>query len=121
MDARPLRISALLLFLLLLSIFTAPASSRPRGFDPQGAGGIYPDLADGSLHQRPSLRAYHLNGDNIELDGRLDDAVWQRAQSGRGFMQMDPERGIRASEETVFTTTSMTIPKPPPLRAMQRI
>lgn len=35
-----------------------------------------------------------------KLDGRLDDAVWQKAQAITDFRQREPDEGARASEQT---------------------
>ncbi len=32
-------------------------------------------------------------GQNLRIDGRLDEADWQRAQRGSGFFQAQPEQG----------------------------
>lgn len=51
----------------------------------------------------PALHALPLTEhDCIFVDGKLDDAVWQRASRGCGFRMWDPDRGSRPSEQTVF-------------------
>ena len=72
------------------------------GFEPQGTGILFPAAADGNASAHPSIQAHPLNGNRIELDGRLDEAAWQEADAGRGFKQWSPERGAPASEPTVF-------------------
>ncbi len=42
------------------------------------------------------------DGQTIAVDGRLDDAVWARAQAASGFHCWDPQRGGAAYERTVF-------------------
>ena len=50
---------------------------------------------------RPSVRAVPLSqGDEITLDGRLDEAVWSRAQPATDFKQADPLSGEPATEDT---------------------
>jgi len=39
-------------------------------------------------------------GERITLDGRLDEAVWQRALPARDFVQIDPQNGQPATEPT---------------------
>jgi len=38
----------------------------------------------------------------ITLDGSLDEAVWQRAQVATDFVQVDPNNGEPATEQTEF-------------------
>jgi len=40
------------------------------------------------------------SGESIVLDGRLDDAVWTRAQAAGDFVQQDPDNGTPATEPT---------------------
>ncbi|MGY8823908.1 MAG: DUF5916 domain-containing protein [Candidatus Latescibacterota bacterium] len=49
------------------------------------------------------INAYDL-GDSPppEIDGRLDDAPWQSAQSQRGLQQLRPQRGEPATDDTEF-------------------
>jgi len=41
-------------------------------------------------------------GETISLDGSLDEAVWQRAQAAADFIQIDPDNGEPATEQTEF-------------------
>jgi hypothetical protein len=41
-------------------------------------------------------------GEAISLDGSLDEAVWQRAQVAGDFIQIDPDNGEPATEQTEF-------------------
>ena len=53
--------------------------------------------------EKPSIAALQLGAEErIEVDGRLDEAVWQRAEKGGGFRQYDPGRGTPATERTEF-------------------
>ncbi len=59
----------------------------------------------GKAHQEaqtdlPAIRAVRLETGELELDGRLQDPVWQRAPKASGFTQRDPDEGQPASEET---------------------
>ena len=50
---------------------------------------------------RPTIRAVRLNPDEtINVDGRLDEAVWQRAEAVTDFRQFDPKNGEPATERT---------------------
>ena len=40
------------------------------------------------------------DGESITLDGRLDEDVWMRAVPATNFMQMDPNNGQPATEQT---------------------
>jgi hypothetical protein len=40
--------------------------------------------------------------ESITLDGNLDEAVWQRAQVATDFVQIDPDNGRPATEQTEF-------------------
>ena len=40
--------------------------------------------------------------ESISLDGSLDEAVWQRAQVATDFVQIDPDNGKPATEQTEF-------------------
>jgi len=41
-------------------------------------------------------------GESIILDGSLDEGVWRRAQVATDFMQIDPDNGEPATEQTEF-------------------
>lgn len=40
------------------------------------------------------------DGERIDVDGRLDEAVWQRALPATDFAQLDPQNGAPATERT---------------------
>ncbi len=50
------------------------------------------------------IEAYRLNEDvpPPKIDGRLDDPAWQRAQPVNGFIQLVPDRGQPATDDTEF-------------------
>jgi len=50
---------------------------------------------------RPAMSALAITGD-IELDGILDEAAWQQAESGTGFTQREPFQGEPATERTLI-------------------
>jgi hypothetical protein len=60
----------------------------------------YPEHA--RAQESPWVSAVRAPDGAIEVDGKLDDDVWLDATSGWGFLEMEPDRGINASEETVF-------------------
>jgi len=60
------------------------------------------ELADGRLAAVPSVRAYALGDEKIDVDGVLDDPAWEKAEAAWGFRKWDPARGEPSSEETVF-------------------
>jgi hypothetical protein len=50
----------------------------------------------------PSAEAVRLAGPaDVDLDGRLDDAAWERAQPITDFIQIEPTEGAEPSERTV--------------------
>lgn len=97
----PLPLLTRLLSLFLISSFYLPAMAIP-GFEPDGRGAGYPDHSHGRTIDRPSLRAQRVETGKVILDGRLVEQAWLGAEAGRGFTQMEPERGELPSEDTVF-------------------
>jgi len=89
---------------LLVAVITLPAlGAFEKDFDPNGSGPLHPGTADGRLQDRPTLAATRLApGEEIVMDGRLDDAVWARAETGFGMVQQEPERRATASVQSVF-------------------
>ena len=53
-------------------------------------------------------------GESISLDGNLDEAVWQRAQVGTDFVQVDPDNGQPATEQTELRIAFETLQLPDP-------
>ena len=53
-------------------------------------------------HQAPdrALDAVRIEGTRPQIDGVLDDSVWQQAPIFTGFVQREPEEGQPASEKT---------------------
>ena len=50
---------------------------------------------------RRSVTAFRMaDGETIELDGRLDEAVWASAIPATNFIQVDPANGEPATEQT---------------------
>src|SRR5689334_21663179 len=88
MPFAPLRL-ALPLCLLIAAAAVVPAFAQQRPLPkPQ---------------ERPTIAAEPLALDEaMSLDGSLDEAVWQRAQVATDFVQMDPDNGQPATEQTEF-------------------
>ena len=56
-----------------------------------------------NAQERRTISAERLApGEAISLDGSLDEAVWQRAQVATDFIQIDPNNGEPATEQTEF-------------------
>ncbi|MEO0559125.1 MAG: DUF5916 domain-containing protein [Bacteroidota bacterium] len=47
-----------------------------------------------------ALDAVRVEGDDIRLDGRLDEPAWSTAPVATGFIQFDPQAGAEATERT---------------------
>ena len=48
------------------------------------------------------IQAYRIEGEPPQIDGVLDDAVWQQAAPRSGFIQLEPTRGAPATDDTEF-------------------
>jgi hypothetical protein len=90
------------LFLLTLSGSPLQAADPAADFLAGGQGTRFPELSNGTLTPLPSLEAYYLDGQAIEVDGVLDEAFWSEAHTGWGFQQHEPDRGTSASVPTTF-------------------
>ncbi|MGE5177662.1 MAG: DUF5916 domain-containing protein [Bacteroidota bacterium] len=86
---------------LALALAAVPAAAF-SGFSATDSGSVYPDSADGRRAAHPTIQAYRLNGQEIRLDGRLDDPAWLLAPAARGFTVSEPDRGAVPKEQTVF-------------------
>ena len=65
-----------------------------------GSGGAQTNLPPG-YEDRRTVEAMILGeNESIDLDGLLDEAVWDRAIPAVGFMQQDPDNGSPATEAT---------------------
>lgn len=78
-----------------LSLALAVAAFWPTGAAAQSLGEA--DLSTTAV--RRSLAAAERTG-SIQIDGRLDDAGWQGAPVGTGFIQAEPVEGVPADQET---------------------
>ncbi|MBD3334654.1 MAG: hypothetical protein GF355_03980 [Candidatus Eisenbacteria bacterium] len=94
-------------FILMLSVLvavTAAGAARAgySSFDPQEPASRSAAEDKEARQAPPVIHAHEINGHSIELDGRLDDAVWQAAEPAGGFRCWEPDRGRAVSEQTVF-------------------
>lgn len=77
-----------------------PAGSVAAGAGERCAPTITPPAgAAGHELRAPAVRAVALEGE-IDLNGRLDEAVWSSAPAATGFVQRDPDEGRPASQRT---------------------
>lgn len=92
----------LLLKVLTLLLFTIPvsllgqnlssASVRPSGGDST--------RAEGETKTRMEIRATRINGGAPEIDGIVDESVWETAEVISEFSQREPKEGAPATERT---------------------
>lgn len=87
--------------MLLLAIVVLPDYAH-ASFSMTDSGAQYPDSADGRKAADPAIRAHDAGSQPIQVDGVLNDAAWQAAETGRGFGQWDPDRGAAPAEPTAF-------------------
>ena len=79
--------------LLALVLTTAPSLAAQSGQQ----GSTHPILDEG----RRSMSAFRIEeGEEFRLDGRLDEAFWQRAQPATDFIMQDPILGGAPTERT---------------------
>lgn len=72
----------------LLAATLAPGAARAQSAD-----------AAALATERPEIRAVRLRGP-VKLDGRLDEAVWREAHAATGFLQTQPDPGVKATQRT---------------------
>ena len=54
------------------------------------------------ITEKPTIRAVPMNpGESDNVDGRLDEPAWQRAEPAADFKQSDPQNGATATERTL--------------------
>ncbi|MGE3189737.1 MAG: DUF5916 domain-containing protein, partial [Vicinamibacterales bacterium] len=58
------------------------------------------DTIDYAMFRAPALRIP--DGESVDIDGRLDEALWQRAPRSGGFYQREPDFGVPMTERTEF-------------------
>ena len=72
-------------FGLVLSLLLAAEQAVAQELDPSA-----PSVAAVRLH----------DGERIDIDGRLEEAIWQRAVPATDFAQLEPQNGAPATERT---------------------
>ena len=65
---------------------------------------LFPSLLDAHQEGPGShvVRAHRIGAAPPRIDGRLDDPVWLAAEPVSGFLQLEPERGAPATDDTRF-------------------
>ena len=107
------------------------ASLKPRGFRTLGLSyvlGIFAVIPGIAQQDRPDLEGYDLSlyegqprvaavrlrpGENVNVDGLLNEAAWERAVPASDFIQQDPDLGEPATQPTevriLFTEDALYI------------
>ena len=110
------RLTVPLLVVLLVSAASGAAGQQPDQERPDPAGGsglgigllatldgppppAPPEVVARDAEGRVTARAVRIE-QRLDIDGRLDDAVYARVQPMTGFIQNDPVEGAPASEQT---------------------
>src|SRR5258706_13173569 len=76
-------------------------SSALRPAAPPAVREVPPGSASTSPNQRRTMEAVRMDDkETISLDGRLDEEVWMRAVPATNFIQVDPNNGQPATEQT---------------------
>lgn len=83
------------LLIVLACVWPCAAASGQNSIEPAQAVAVNPETMT-----RPSARATRTTV-KIDLDGRLDEAVWATADSLDGFIQSQPNAGRPATERSV--------------------
>jgi hypothetical protein len=86
----------------------------PRPIAPPVLQQVPPGSASTSADERRTMEAVRMgDGESITLDGRLDEDVWMRAVPATNLMQMEPNNGEPATEQTevriVFSADNLYI------------
>ncbi len=88
--------------LILAAVLQLSADEAPVPAETRNGGAAREEIAveyDGSARQL-DVTAPVVSDPRIRIDGRLDDAAWERAALLTGFTQYDPVEGAPASENT---------------------
>ena len=84
---------------LMLGLFSLPLSGQE-------------EKKNEALFRRPSITALRVKEAPI-LDGRMDDAAWEKAQASGPLLQEQPDEGAASTERTefrvVYTSTALYI------------
>lgn len=91
-----------IIILIIIINFSMLFADVTQTFNPNGNGSRFPISANGRLTTIPELNAYQLINETIQVDGKLDDPAWSKAENATGFREWDPNRGEVSIEETSF-------------------
>ena len=107
-DVTPRRVSVALLVLAGISLLhigyaeagqAAPAAAMPRATYDGPSAPVAPEVISRDGAGRATVRAVRIENP-LEIDGRLDEAVYGEVQAVSGFIQNEPQEGEPASERT---------------------
>lgn len=59
--------------------------------------GLY---AQSGTEERRSISAQKINGDQVKLDGKLSESIWDEMSFATDFIQREPDQGAEATEQT---------------------
>ena len=80
---------------IILSVFAGFAESA------RAQQATAPAQIERTASERRTMTAFRIaDGETIAIDGRLDEAPWNRAVPAAGFVQQDPQNGAPATEQT---------------------
>lgn len=98
------RLTLTTLLVLTVSFFTpgAEAAEMAVNFANEAASIQHKDYANGTTNPIPTIEAYYIGGQEITVDGVLDEEIWTNAETGWGFRQASPTRFGEASVPTTF-------------------
>lgn len=88
--AAPLKPNRLAAALLLAGAFARSATSAPGAQEAE----VFPPPGE------PRRLIAARSSSTIRLDGRLDEAAWGKAEVASGFVQVEPDQGTPASQDT---------------------
>ena len=77
----------------------APAAATPRATHDGPSAPVAPEVISRDATGRATVRAVRIESP-IEIDGRLDEPVYEEVQAVSGFIQNEPREGDPASERT---------------------
>ena len=101
-----MRIRALCFCTILIGLLYAQAAHAGFAAFPWSAwatGSPPAAAAPGQRDPLPTLQAHRIARDQaIQVDGRLDDLPWEKAETAWGFKVWNPDRGREPSEPTLF-------------------
>ena len=95
--------TALALFLLVTPLVPAPLAAQVPNADIAALEGLAmperPETMATNAEGQITIRAYRID-EPLELDGALDEEIYQRIDPASGFVQWEPERGPPATDDT---------------------